>query len=55
MDVLQAIEMTDMCEAFHVLPRTGGLLDQDYYHIQVMHAVLRARNIKYDRDHPQPK
>lgn len=51
-EVRLAVELTDMCETFGVLPRAGGLLDQDYYYIVLMYAVLRARAIKHNRDHP---
>lgn len=37
-----AIDLTSMCKAFHVLPRAGGLLDQDYYTIRLLQAGLRA-------------
>ena len=41
-----------MCEQYHVLPRSGGVLDQDYRHMLLIEAVARARQIKYDKDHP---
>jgi len=54
-EVLFAIQMTSMCKQFKVLPRPGGLLDQSYYHVILMQAVLRAWAIREDRDRPKPK
>lgn len=35
-----AVELTQLCRAFHVLPGPGGLLDQDPYHIRLLKAGL---------------
>ena len=37
-----AIELTSLATRLHVLPRAGGLLDQDYYHIKLLRAGIRA-------------
>lgn len=49
-EVALAIELTELCEALNVLPRAGGILDQDYYHIILLRAGLRAFSIKRERD-----
>lgn len=41
-EVILAVELTQFCKAFHVLPRAGGVLDQDYYIITLLRAGLRA-------------
>lgn len=38
-----AIEMTNLCKVLGVLPRAGGLLDQDAYDVYMMQAVLAAQ------------
>lgn len=48
-EVSFAVDMTSLCKALGVLPRSGGLLDQDWYHIALMKAAIRAFNIKEDR------
>lgn len=35
--------MAYLCETLGCLPRPGGLLDQDSYHIYLIHSVLAAR------------
>ena len=42
-EVVLAMELTELCQSLRVLPRAGGLLDQDYYHIVLLRAGLRAR------------
>lgn len=37
------IEITDFCQRLHVLPRSGGLLDQDSYLIWGIGLVMSAR------------
>jgi len=37
-----AIELTVLCKELHVLPKAGGLLDQDPYHIHLLKAGLSA-------------
>lgn len=49
-DVIQAIELTDLCKALHVLPRSGGLLDQDPIDIRMLKAGLRAFAMKENKD-----
>jgi hypothetical protein len=41
-EVILAMELAELCQGLGVLPRTGGLLDQDYYHIVLLRAGLRA-------------
>ena len=41
-EVQRAIELTSLATRLHVLPRAGGLLDQDYYHIKLLRAGIRA-------------
>lgn len=36
--------MTLLCKQLHVLPRAGGLLDQDSFHVYGMNLVLAALN-----------
>ena len=41
-DVKLSIELTSLCRAFHSLPRPGGVLDQDWYHISLLNAGLHG-------------
>jgi hypothetical protein len=43
MDVANAVELTVLCRELHCLPRPGGLLDQDSYHIWLMNLVTMAQ------------
>lgn len=52
-DVIEAINLTRMCDAYGTLPRAGGVLDQDSYHIWLIEQVHRADKIKWDREHPK--
>lgn len=45
-----AIELTGLCQSLGVLPRGGGLLDQDSYHVYMMQCVLSAQAEKANRD-----
>lgn len=56
-EVAFAIELTNLCEQLHSLPRAGGILDQDYYHIVLIKAGLRAFNMKREADskHSMPQ
>jgi hypothetical protein len=42
-DVVEAIEMTVLCQEFHCLPSAGGLLDQDSYRVWQMELVTAAQ------------
>lgn len=42
--VAQAITLTNLCQTLHVLPRAGGLLDQDARHVYMIECVLAAQN-----------
>lgn len=42
-DVADAITLTNLCQALHTLPRAGGLLDQDSYHVWLIEQVLNAQ------------
>jgi hypothetical protein len=35
-----------MCEALHVLPHAGGLLDQDCFHIELIDMVVTEKKAK---------
>ena len=41
-EVRYAVELYALCKEFHVLPRPGGLLDQDYYEVQLLSRVAEA-------------
>ncbi len=43
-DVRLALELTNLCKSFHSLPRPGGILDQDFYHIALLSAGLYGMN-----------
>lgn len=49
-EVAFAVDISSLCKALQVLPRLGGLLDQDWYHVALLRAGLRAFNIKEERD-----
>jgi hypothetical protein len=44
------MELTSLCKELGALPREGGLLDQDYYHVVLMRSVLTAVNEKDQKD-----
>ncbi len=44
-EVDMAVELASMCKALKVLPRPGGLLDQDWYHVKLIKAGMRAFSI----------
>ena len=48
-EVIEAIELTNMCQSFGVLPREGGILDQDHLTVRKMQIVLDAQNEKRER------
>lgn len=37
---MAAIEIAGLCKELGVLPRAGGLLDQDWYHVRLLKAGL---------------
>lgn len=49
-EVFLAVELSSLCKALGVLPRPGGILDQDWYHVALLKAGLRAFKIKEERD-----
>lgn len=49
--VAQAITMTNLCQALHVLPRAGGLFDQDALHVYMIECVLSAQNERAEMEH----
>lgn len=49
-EVVNAVEMTNLCVALHCLPGPGGLLDQDHRHVETMVAVLNAQKEREDFD-----
>lgn len=48
--VAQAITVTNLCQALHVLPRAGGLYDQDARDIYMISCVLSAQHEKAELD-----
>ena len=47
-DIIRIIELTNLCQTFNVLPREGGVLDQDaetMYKIQMV-LVAEAKKAK---------
>lgn len=52
-EVQLAVELTSLATRLHVLPRSGGLLDQDYYHIKLLRAGIlafeKAEKLEYER------
>ena len=49
-EVAFAVDMASLCRALQVLPRSGGILDQDWYHVALLRAALRAFHIKEERE-----
>jgi hypothetical protein len=45
-----AIELTQVCQGMRALPRAGGVLDQDSYHIYMIQTVLAAQAEKAELD-----
>lgn len=41
-----AVEMTTLCRELGVLPRAGGLLEQDSYHVWLMQETIAVLNEK---------
>jgi len=54
-EVAFAMDMYSLCKQFKVLPRAGGLLDQDYYHIVLLRGVTRAVAIREERERNKTK
>jgi hypothetical protein len=48
--VERAITLTNLCQALHVLPRAGGLYDQDPRDIYMISCVLSAQAEKAEMD-----
>lgn len=40
--------MTNVCQALNALPKAGGVLDQDSYHIYMIQCVLAAQAEKHE-------
>lgn len=49
-EVAFAVDMASLCKVLGVLPRPGGLLDQDWYHVSLLRAALRAFALKEEQD-----
>jgi hypothetical protein len=49
-EVQLALEIAGLCETYGVLPRAGGLLDQDSYHVYMMRAVQSAKQKRQERE-----
>lgn len=45
-----AIELASMCKTLRVLPREGGLLDQDAYQYYLLKAGLEALAVEEERN-----
>lgn len=45
-EILMAVEMTTLCRQLRVLPKAGGLLDQDAYHVWLIQNTLAVMNEK---------
>lgn len=43
-EVNLALDLAALCESTHSLPRTGGVLDQDPYHLVLLRAGLYGLN-----------
>jgi hypothetical protein len=50
-DVVEAIDMTLLCQALHCLPRAGGLMDQDYWDVIRMKWVIEAQAERENNPH----
>ena len=42
-DIIEMIELTNLCQTFNVLPREGGVLDQDATTMRKIQMVLVAQ------------
>lgn len=49
-EVAMAVEMTVLCRDLGVLPKAGGLLDQDAYHVWLIQNTLQVLNEKERSD-----
>jgi hypothetical protein len=49
------LNIVGMCQEFHVLPRAGGLLDQDTVFVYLMSAVLQFSEEKRQLDEHKSK
>jgi hypothetical protein len=45
-----AIDLAVLCSELHVLPRAGGVLDQDPYELGLLRAGLSGLNKRAERD-----
>jgi hypothetical protein len=54
-DVADAIVLVSLCRQFQTLPREGGLLDQDSYHVWLMNIVLNAMHEKEEIERKKVK
>jgi hypothetical protein len=50
MDILTTVRL---CAKYHVLPESGGLLDQDNYFVYWMTRVMHWENVKQELDNPK--
>lgn len=49
-EVISVIEITNMCEAFNVLPLQGGLMDQPAELITKIQSVLIVKNERHEKE-----
>jgi hypothetical protein len=54
-DIVEIIELTNLCQTFNVLPREGGVLDQNAETMTKMQMVLVAQAKKSDADAERAK
>lgn len=47
---MQAINLANICQSLHCLPRSGGLYDQDYFDALKLQWVIAAQAKKQNAD-----
>jgi len=52
-DVIDAINITILCQEMHSLPHDGGILDQDQLIMRKMNIVLSAQAEKHELEKEQ--
>jgi hypothetical protein len=50
-----AINLTILCQKFKQLPRPGGVLDQDAYHVHLLQTVLQVIEEKREMEEKRSK
>jgi len=49
------LNIINICDRFHTMPKPGGLLDQDYLFVELLHNVLRWENERAELDAAKAK